>query len=187
MEGNAEKGDGRRGNRLRIAAWLGAGLILLLPLIAMQFSAEVNWNVTDFAFAGALLIGVGVTFELALRMTGDATYRAAAAIALAASLALVWLGAGVGIIGPDGDPTNLMYVGVLAVGLIGAVLARFRPAGMALALLATALAQVVVAAIALAAGWGTTTPNWPLDILGLTGLFAALWLASAYLFRKAAR
>lgn len=29
-------------------------------------------------------------------------------------------------------------------------------------------------------------PNWPWDVLTLTGFFAALWLGSARLFRKAA-
>jgi hypothetical protein len=45
-----------------------------------------------------------------------------------------------------------MYIGVLAVGIIGAIVARFRPHGMARALFATALAQALVAVIALLAG-----------------------------------
>jgi hypothetical protein len=48
-----------------------------------------------------------------------------------------------GIIGQDGDPANMMYFGVLAVGITGAVIARFRPAGMARALIAMALAQAL--------------------------------------------
>jgi hypothetical protein len=47
----------------------------------------------------------------------------------------------VGVIGTEDDPANLMYVGVLAVGIIGAIIARFRPHGMARTLFATALAQ----------------------------------------------
>jgi len=42
----------------------------------------------------------------------------------------------------------LMYIGVLAVGIIGALIARFQPHGMARALFATALAQMLVAVIA---------------------------------------
>jgi len=41
--------------------------------------------------------------------------------------------------------------------------------------------------IALAAGWGASGPRWPLDILGLTGFFVALFALPAMLFRKAAR
>jgi hypothetical protein len=80
-----------------------------------------------------------------------------------------------------------MYGGVLAVGIIGAIIARFQPHGMARALFATAVAQSLVAVIALAAGLGSTGPIWPLDILALTGFFVALFAGSALLFRKAAR
>ena len=79
-----------------------------------------------------------------------------------------------------------MYAGVLAVGMIGAVIARFEPQGMARALLATALAQALVAVIALVARLGYPASP-PLEILGLTGFFMALWIGSAWLFRKAAR
>ena len=58
---------------------------------------------------------------------------------------------------------------------------------MARALFATALAQALVAVIALIAGSGSTGPIWPLDIVMSIGFFAALWLLSAGLFRNAAR
>jgi hypothetical protein len=58
---------------------------------------------------------------------------------------------------------------------------------MARALFATALAQALVAVIALIAGLGSTGPNWPLNILALTRLFVALSVGSALQFRKAAR
>ena len=117
---------------------------------------------------------------------GNTAYRAAVGVALAAAFILVWLSLGVGIIGKDGDPANLMYFGVLAVGVVGALIVRFQPQGMARALFATALAQVLVAVIALAAGLGLPWSG-PLEILGLTGFFVALWLISAWLFRQAAR
>lgn len=118
-------------------------------------------------------------------MTGNAAYRSAIGVALAAAFILVWLSLGVGIIGADGDPANLMYFGVLAVGIIGAAIARFRPRGMARALLATALAQASVAAIALIAGLGYPWSG-PLEILALNGFFVALFVGSAWLFRRAA-
>ena len=85
------------------------------------------------------------------------------------------------------DAANLMFGGVLAVGIIGAIIARFQADGMARVLFATALAQGLVAVIALIAGLGSAGPIWPRDILVLTGFFAALWLMSAWLFRTAAR
>ena len=92
----------------------------------------------------------------------------------------------VGIIGSEDNNANLMYGGVLAVGIVGAIVARFQPHGMARALFATALAQALVAALALVAGWGSPGSG-PLEIMALNGFFAALWLIAAWLFRKAAR
>ena len=57
---------------------------------------------------------------------------------------------------------------------------------MARALLATALAQTLVAAIALSAGLGAPASG-PLEILMLNGCFVALFVGSAWLFRRAAR
>lgn len=93
-----------------------------------------------------------------------------------------------GIIGADGDPANLMYFGVLAVGIIGALIARFRPAGMTGALFATALAQAsvaVIAVIALIAGMGRPYSG-PLELSLLNGFFVTLFVGSAWLFRRAA-
>jgi len=119
-------------------------------------------------------------------MNTDNTYRLAAGVALAAALMLVWLSLGVGIIGRDGDPANVMYFGVLAVGIIGALIARFRPRGMARALLAMALAQTLVALIALVAGLGYPYSG-PLELTVLNGFFVALFVGSAWLFQRAAR
>jgi hypothetical protein len=168
-------------------AWAIAALALLLPLIAMQFTDEVNWDQTDFAFAGGLIVATGVAFELAARATNNKAHRAAVGVALAAAFGLIWINAAVGIIGSEDNPANLMYGGVLAVGVIGAVIARFKPDGMARALFLTALTQGLVGVIALAAGFGSQAPSFPEAIVFLTGFFAALWLLSAYLFRKAAR
>lgn len=186
MAANTENGGGRRWSRWRVAGWGLAALVLLLPLAAMQLTDEMNWGLEDFIFAGALVLGIGTAFELAVRRTGSAAYRAAAAVALAAAFMLIWINAAVGIIGSDGNAANLVYAGVLAVGVLGALLARFRPQGMARALFATALAQVLVGALALAAGWGAEGARYPLDILGLTAIFAALFAGSGLLFRKAA-
>src|ERR687895_135885 len=93
-------------------------------------------------------------------------YRFAVGVALAAAFILVWLSLGVGI--------------------IGALIARFRPHGMARALFATALAQALVAVIALIFGLGL--PWSPLvEILALNGFFVALFVGSAMLFRHAGR
>lgn len=164
-----------------------AALILLLPLVAMQFSDDVKWSGFDFALMAALLAGVGLGLELAIATSGDAAYRIASGIALAAGLLLVWINGAVGIIGGEREDANLLYSGVLAVALAGALAARFRPAGMALAMGAAALAQALVPVIAPAFAPGARAIAWSPEVFGLTGVFVLLWLASAWLFRKAAR
>jgi hypothetical protein len=123
----------------------------------------------------------------AVRRRGDIAYRSAVGLALVTVLLLVWLIGAVGVIGEDGDRADLMYAGVLAVGLLGAALARLRPDGMARALIAMALAQGVVTAIALIAGEHRAPAVPAAEIVALNGLFVALFVASAALFRRAAR
>ena len=173
--------------RSTIRIVLAAALVLLLPLLAMQITDEVVWTVFDFAFAGVLLVGTVLMYELAARKAPNIAYRAAVGVALATAFILIWITGAVGIIGSEENDANLMYFGVLAVGLVGAIIARFRSQGPALAMLAAALAQVSVGVIALIGGLGSTGPSWPWDVVSVTGFFAALWLASAWLFRRAAR
>ena len=120
-------------------------------------------------------------------MTDNTAYRSAVGVAVTAAFFLVWVNGAVGIIGNESNDANMMYFGVLAVGFIGAIIARFQPNGMARAMFATALAQALVPVIAVLAGLGSTGSMWPWDILIATGFFAALWIISAWLFRKAAR
>lgn len=115
------------------------------------------------------------------------TYKWAVGLALATAFILVWVIGAVGALGADGDPADLMYIGVFAVGIIGAIIARFRPHGMARTMLATALAQMLVAVIALIAGQQHLPYMSVVEILALNGFFAALFVESANLFRDAAR
>lgn len=185
--GTTAHSGGRRGNPWRIAGWSAAALLLLFPLVAMQFTDEVNWTVGDFVFAGVLLLGVGIPLELAAKKTGNIAYRAAVGIALVVAFLIVWISLAVGIIGSEDHPANLLYAGALAVGGVGSVLARFRPHGMARAMVATALVLIGIAVAALAAGWGSEAPVWPWPVVILNGFFAALLAGSAALFRQAAQ
>jgi hypothetical protein len=187
MAQSAEGSSGQLRHVWRMAPWIIAAILLLLPLVAMQFTDDMNWDETDFIVFGAMLLGACGACELAARMTGNTAYRAAVAVAVVAAFILVWMNLAVGIIGSEDNPANLMYSGVLAVAILGGLMVRFQPHGMARVLAATALAQALVGIIALMAGLGSTGANWPRVIVVLTGFFAALWLISAWLFRKAAR
>ena len=178
MANLARDAGARRGSPWRIAAWSIAALVLLLPLVAMQFTREVNWTVGDFIFAGLLIGTVGVTFELAVRVSRNYAYRGGVGLALAAAFLIVWATGAVGMIGDEGDPYNLYFFGVIGLALAGAIFARFRPAGMAYAMAAAAMAQLVIGILGMS-----------IDLRG--GIFSAgyagLWLLSAALFWKAAR
>jgi len=169
---------------LRIA--LATAFVLLLPLLAMEFTDEVVWDLADFAVAGALLFGAGLTYELLARKAGNFVHRVAIGLAVATALTLVWMNLAVGLIGSEENPANLMYIGVLAVGIIGAIIARFRPQGMARALFATALAQALVPVIALII-WKpqVTSVEALLGMLGVNAFFVMLFVGSALLFRRA--
>ncbi len=125
-------------------------------------------------------------------------YRAAAGIACVTAFVLAWINAAAGIIG-DG-PVNSMYFGVFVVGFVGAMIARVEPRGMAIALFATAAAQMCVPVIALLmwnAGWqdllfDPNSPKPPFDpgiapVFGLNAVFAVLWTVSGLLFCRAGR
>jgi hypothetical protein len=165
---------------------IATALILLLPLLAMQFTDAVVWGPADFVVAGILLFGAGLTYELVTRKGGTIAYRAAVGVAVAAALLLVWMNLAVGLIGSEENPANLMYGGVLVVGIIGAVIARLQPHGMALALFAMALAQAIVPLIALTI-WNPQINSGVVGVLGVNALFVLLFAGSALLFRHAAR
>jgi hypothetical protein len=79
---------------------------------------------------GALTFGIGLTYVLATGRAPTIAHRAAFGVALATAFLLIWVNLAVGIIGEPGNNANLMYLGVLAVGTVGTVLARFRAHGM---------------------------------------------------------
>lgn len=168
-----------------LRAALATALLLLVPLVAMRFTGEVRWTAVDFAAAGALLFGAFLAFLLVLRATPRAAPRLAFGMALAGGLALAWANLAVGVLGAPGNPANLMYAGVLGIGILGAFMGRFRARGMARATAAMALAMVLAGLVGV-----VFRPGAPSDPAGLIlvsrGLFAALFLASAALFRRAA-
>lgn len=168
-----------------VIVWGLVATLLLIPAVAMRFTAEVNWTASDFVVMAVLLGSLAGTYEFLARKAPNWTYRAAAAVALCAAFLLIWINLAVGIIGSENNDANMMYAGVLAVAVGGACLAHARSAGMARAMLAAAVAQVLVAVIAIASGAGGDGPIWPRDLIGITAMLTTLWLGSAWLFRRA--
>ena len=79
-----------------------------------------------------------------------------------------------------------MYLAVFLVLAVGTIAARLRPRGMALALAAAAATQVLVAVVALLAGFPGSEDASILDVAALTVMYAGLFGLSAWLFRRAA-
>lgn len=187
MAENITPGAGLRPTSWRLLLWGGAAALLSVPLIAMQFTSEVNWTGFDFAFMAALMGSVGLGIQFAVRRTTNLFYRAGVFAALSAAFLLIVVNGAVGIIGDEGEIANLLYLTVVALAIAGAAIARFQPVGMARTMTAAGIAQVAVPLIAL--GFVPTTraavlsPEVPIATL----VFCGVWLVSAALFRQAAR
>ena len=177
---------GRLINPWRLLGWGGAVALLITPLIAMRFTSEVNWTAGDFIFAGVLFALIGGAFELAVWASRNRAYRAGAALALLGTFLTIWANLAVGIVGSENNPATQLFFVALLVGIGIACVGRFRASAMSLATLTTAGSLGL--AFVIAVMQPTDEPFVPhiREAFG-TGVFAALFLASSALFRKAAR
>lgn len=88
----------KRNKRLWSILLIAAG-VLLIPLVAMQFTEEVKWNTTDFIAAGLLLLSGGLTLEFIVRKVKTLQLKIAACATLFIVLLLIWAELAVGIFG----------------------------------------------------------------------------------------
>ena len=86
-------------NKRLIIIVLISAIPLLIPLIVMQFTDEVNWSLSDFVVAGVLLFGTGLMCELVMRKINKIKYRIFICAALLVVLLLIWAELAVGIFG----------------------------------------------------------------------------------------
>ena len=82
---------------LRILGWSAAAFIMLAPLVAMQFTAEVNWTALDFAFMGGLIAVCGAAEEIMLRLVKNETGRVIGTGVILGVFVLVWAQGAVGV------------------------------------------------------------------------------------------
>ena len=80
-------------NILKIAL-ITVGL-LLIPLIAMQFTSEVNWTLSDFVIMGVLLFVTGLLIDFAVRKMGK--YRTWGVIVIVGLFLWLWAELAVGV------------------------------------------------------------------------------------------
>jgi len=156
--------------------------LLIVPLVASRLVEGWNWPPGAFVFTYVLFFATGMTYALIAQTMNAWAYKAAVALALVAGFILGW--ATMVHMSETENPVNLVYFGVLAVGAVGAAIARLEARGMANALFAMATA--------LSLAWLITqvltsdTPAGPVWNVGVMhGGFVLLFTASGLLFRRA--
>lgn len=84
-------------NKRGIAILITVTVLLLIPLIAMQFTDEVKWSALDFIVAGMLLLSTGLACELVIRKVKKEHYRIIICLIILAAFLVIWLELAVGI------------------------------------------------------------------------------------------
>jgi hypothetical protein len=164
----------------RIARWTAALALLLTPLAMMQISDEWRWTFGGFFFAGVMIGGVALLYELAELASESRTYRAGVAVALVTTFLTVWTT----IVRDDGNGAGFFMLIMAAV--VGGFSAWFRPAGMARSMLGVAIMQVALGVLVATEPSIASMPDGSFEVLLSSGLFAVLWLVSAAFFWAAA-
>ena len=159
---------------------VAVALAFALIVIAVVVPRSDGSPADGMALAVSGLMIVGVIGVIASKGQSK-TYRWAVGLALLATFILFWAIGAVGLLGPEigRNTADLIYLGVPAVGVIGAIIARCRPQGMARAMFATALAVLSLPVI-LVAGLTPLSPNiagdaFPHGLLLFHAPFAALY------------
>lgn len=78
---------------------LAIGALLLLPLVAMQFTNEVNWSVADFIIMGFLLTAAALLLRLVKSMGLSKKTKTSLILGVILLFLLVWGELAVGLIG----------------------------------------------------------------------------------------
>jgi hypothetical protein len=181
MTGSIEQGGTGAPNYWRLARWTGAVVLLLTPLVMMQISDEWHWTIGSFLFAGIMIGGVGLLYELAEKASGSRAYRAGVAAALVTSFLTIWTT----IVRDDGNGIGFFLL--IMAAAVGGFSAWFRPAGMARTMLGVAVMQALLSIAIATAPVTASVPDASFRTLLFGGFFAALWLLSATFFRAAAK
>ena len=75
------------------------GLLLLIPLIAMQLTNEVNWSFFDFIIMGALLTITGLLIGIILQNVKNSKNRLILIVTIVMIFFLIWAELAVGLFG----------------------------------------------------------------------------------------
>lgn len=162
---------------LRVA--LGALAVLMVPLAASRVVEGWNWPAKAFVLVYFLFFATGMAYALIARKMGVWSYKAGVGVALAAGFALGW--SNMVHVADSENPANLVYYSVLAVGIMGALLARLQARGLAYTLFAMAATLALIAVILPSGAPADLARNMAIG----HRVFVALFIASGLMFRHA--
>lgn len=86
-------------NKRFIIVLIVVAILLLIPLIAMQFDTGVDWDLRDFIIMGILLLATGIGIEFVLRKIVSARKRLIAVGVILLLFFLIWAELAVGVFG----------------------------------------------------------------------------------------
>ena len=75
------------------------GLLLLIPLIAMQLTNEVNWSLFDFIIMGGMLTITGLLIGIILKKVKNSKNRLILILTIVMIFFLIWAELAVGLFG----------------------------------------------------------------------------------------
>lgn len=165
---------------------IGTGIFLLIPFIAMQFTTDVNWSVSDFLIAGCVLFITGTAIVFTLRLKSNIIYRLAFLTTIVSAFLMIWVNLAVGLIGSGANLGNLMYIGVLVILIVGIYLSRYKSEKLEVALFSTALSLVVLGIVALLMNMQEYPGSSVMEIILVNLFFAGLFAIAGLLFRSVA-
>jgi hypothetical protein len=160
------------------AALVALGL-LMVPVVASQVVEGWNWPVGTFVFTYVLFFGTVLAFLLIAGKMGAWSYKAAVGLALVAGFTFGW--SNMVHVSESDNPANLTYFSVLAVGVVGAWLARLEAQGLALTLFAMAATLGLIAAL-LPSG---EPPALARSLVIARGVYVMVFTSAGLLFRNA--
>ena len=166
-------------SRTMLRVGLGALAALMVPLVASRVVEGWNWPARAFVVVYVLFFATGMAYALIARRMGSWAYKAGVGVALVAGFGLGW--SNMVHVADSENPANLAYYSVLAVGIVGAWLARLEARGLARTLFAMALLLAVIA-VMLPSG---APPELARNMAVGHGVCVALLMASGLLFRRA--
>ena len=95
--------------------------VLLIPLRGIFDVDGWNWGWHGFVAVGSFVFSAALTYELVANATSNRAYRFGVGLAVVTAFALTWVNL---VLAADENPANLMYLGVVVIGVIGTAESR---------------------------------------------------------------